>query len=123
MPFAIEHIGDRDYVHVTFTGPLTMALAREYLAALLPILEETGCQRLLSDSVNAQIQLSSRDILQFPKMMQASPLTESLKRAVLGSEGTSGYEMFETFSKIQGHDLRIFTDRDDALEWLLSDED
>lgn len=121
MPFTIEHITDRDYLLATFTGPFTMALVREYIEALLPILEATGCQRLLSDSTAAQIQLSSKDIMQFPKMVEASPLTTALKRAALAPAGASDYEMYETFSKIQGQDVRVFTDRSEALEWLLSD--
>jgi hypothetical protein len=121
MPFKIEHIADRDYLLVTFTGPITMALVREYMDALLPILEETGCRRLLSDSTHAQLQVTTMDILQFPKMAETTPLTTELKRAALAPEDTSGYEMYETFSKIQGQDVRVFTDRSEALEWLLSD--
>jgi hypothetical protein len=30
--------------------------------------------------------------------------------------------MYETFSKIQGQDVRVFKDRSEALEWLLADE-
>jgi hypothetical protein len=123
MPFTIEYIEDRDYLLATFTGPFTMALVRDYIEALLPVLEGTGCRRLLSDSTDAQIQVSSRDILQFPKMVQGSPLTATLKRAALAPKGTSGYEMYETFSRIQGQHLRVFTDRSEALEWLLSDAD
>jgi hypothetical protein len=121
MPFTIEYIAARNYILSTFTGPITMALVDEYIDALLPVLEDSGCRRLLSDSTAAQIQVTTMDIMQFPKMAGASPLTSALKRAALAPEGTSGYEMYETFSKIQGQNVRIFTDRTDALEWLLSD--
>ena len=122
MPFTIEYKGDQDYILSTFTGPITMALVHQYIDALLPVLEDTGCQRLLSDSANAQLQVTTMDIMQFPKMAEASPLTTALKRAALAPDGTSGYEMYETFSKIQGHDVRVFKDRSEALEWLLSDD-
>ena len=121
MPFTIEYIGDRDYILSTFTGPITMAVVHAYIDALLPILEDTGCHRLLSDSTDAQIQVTTMDIIKFPKLAEASPLTTDLKRAALAPVGTSGYEMYETFSKIQGHEVRVFTDRPEALEWLLSD--
>ena len=123
MPFTIEYIGDRDYILSTFTGPITMALVHKYIEALLPILEDTGCQRLLSDSTHARIQVTSMDIMQFPKMAEVSPLTTALKRAALAPVDTSGYEMYEAFSRIQGHSVRVFTDRSEAAEWLLSDED
>lgn len=121
MPFTIEHIADQDYILSTFTGLVTMDLIHEYIDALLPILEDTGCHRLLNDSIHAQIQVSSMDIMQFPKMAEASPLISDLKRAALAPADTSNYEMYETFSKMQGQYVQVFTDRSEALEWLLSD--
>lgn len=123
MPFEIAYNADADYVVSTFTGRVTMAMARDYITALLPVLEETGCTRVLSDSSQAQIQVTSMDIMQFPKMVSASPLTARLKRAALSAEGSSGYEMYATLSKMQGQNIQVFTDRDKALEWLLSDDD
>jgi hypothetical protein len=123
MPYEIQYNKEDDYIEATFTGVINMRLVRDYIAALLPILEETGCKRLLSDSMGAQLQLTSMDILKFPKMAEESPLTAGLKRAVLAAEGSSGYEMYATFSKMQGQNLRVFTDRDEAVEWLFSDGD
>ena len=121
MPFKIEHITDSDYLLVTFTGPITMAVVHAYIDALLPILEESGCHRLLNDSTHAQLRVTTMDILQFPKIAETTPLTTELKRAALAPGDTSGYEMYETFSKIQGQEVQVFTDRTEALEWLLSD--
>ena len=123
MPYKIEYIQAQDYILSTFTGPITMAVVHKYIDELLPILTDTGCQRLLSDSTNAQLQVTTMDIMQFPAMAEASPLTSTLKRAALAPGGTSGYEMYETFSKMQGQDVRVFNDRSEALEWLLSDAD
>lgn len=123
MPYDITYNADDDYIVSTFTGIVNMTLVKEYIAALLPILEETGCRKLLSDSTEARIQLTSMDILQFPKMADASPLTARLKRAAVAAEGTSGYEMYATLSKMQGQYVQVFTDRKEAVKWLLSDGD
>jgi len=122
MPFDISYNAEEDYIVATFTGIINMKLVSDYIAALIPVLEETGCTRLLSDSTEAQLQLSAMDIMKFPKMAAASPLTARLKRAALAAEGTSGYEMYATFSKMQGQDLQVFTDRKEAVAWLLSDQ-
>ncbi len=100
-----------------------MTLIKEYIAALLPILEKTGCERLLSDSRTAELQVSSMDIMKFPKMTEASPLTSKLKRAAIASPGTSGYEMYQVLSEIQGQREQVFARREDALKWLFEDED
>ena len=123
MPYTIRYDSEKECVFATFTGNISMPLVREYIAALLPVLEETDCHLLLSDCLEAEVHLSSRDIMQFPKMAEVSPLTTALKRAALAPVDTSGYEMYEAFSRIQGHSVRVFTDRSEAAEWLLSDED
>jgi hypothetical protein len=122
MPFNIEYDAEQDCIFSTFIGEITMAVTKEYIAALLPVLERTGCRRVLSDSRRATLKLTSRDILQFPKMAEASPLTASLKRAVLASPGTSGYELYETLSTLQGQNVKVFETRADALQWLLADD-
>ncbi|VGO20260.1 hypothetical protein [Pontiella sulfatireligans] len=123
MPFEIQYDSEEDCIFAVFIGKVTMQLTREYIAALLPILEETGCQRLLSDSRTAELQVSAMDIMQFPKMANASPLTANLKRAVLASPGTSGYELYETLCGIQGQRVKLFSSKKEALEWLMEDSD
>jgi hypothetical protein len=118
MPFEIEYNADQDCIFATFTGEITMSLTKEYIGALLPILKETGCQRLLSDSRDAKLKLSSMDIMQFPKMAQASPLTANLKRAVVASPGTSGYELYETLCNLQGQNVQVFSSKEKAMDWL-----
>ncbi|WP_372794746.1 hypothetical protein [Pontiella sp.] len=121
MPFNIEYDAADDLIVATFLGPVTMALVKEYIAALLPLLEKTGCKRVLSDSRNGDLELSSIDIMQFPKMAGASPLTSGLKRAVLKRPGTRGYEMYATMCNAQGQNVKLFESRAEAVEWLKSD--
>ncbi len=123
MPFEITYNDKDDYIVSTFTGLINMTMVHEYLDALIPVLEKTGARRLLSDSTEAQVQVSAMDIMQFPHLAEASPLTAGLKRAALAAEGSSGYLMYETFSKMQGQNVRVFTDRDEAVQWLLTDEE
>lgn len=123
MPFEIHYDADAQCVMVRFTGKLTMPLVQEYIATLIPLLEEHDCHRVLSDSREAELQLSALDIMQFPKMADASPLTARCKRAVLAAPGTSGYDMYETLSKMQGHKVQLFSSPADAMDWLLAEEE
>ena len=121
MPFNIEYDADQKVIVATFLGEITMGLVKEYIAALLPVLEETGCQRVLSDSRNAELKLSSIDIMKFPGMAKGSPLTENLKRAVLMKPSTSGYELYETLSNVRGQNVRVFATKAHAMAWPLDD--
>ena len=123
MPFEIQYDAEKECIFATFTGKITMALVHEYIDAILPVLEEHDCKRVLSDSRNAEIQLSAIDILSFPKLAAKSRHVMRCKRAVLASPGQSGYVMYETLSVIQGQKVRIFPDRDEAMKWLLEDSD
>ena len=121
MPFEISYDAEHECVIAVFTGKITMTLVREYIAAVTPLLEEHDCQRLLSDSREGTLELSATDILTFPKLADESPLTARCKRAVLAPPKKSGYVMYEALSLIRGHKVRVFTDREKAMEWLLSD--
>jgi hypothetical protein len=118
MIFDIQYDSDQDCIFATFNGRVSMSVVRDYIAALLPILEETDCRRLLSDSREAEVHLTSSEIMQFPKLAAESPLTARLKRAVVATQGTSGYDLYETLSKVSGQQVRVFTTKEDALSWL-----
>lgn len=122
MIYDIQYDAEQDCVFVKFNGRISMSIVREYVAALLPVLEETDCRRLLSDCMDAEVNLSSSDIMQFPKIAAESPLTTRLKRAVVATPGTSGYELYEILSKVLGQQLRVFKTREEAMKWLM-DED
>jgi hypothetical protein len=118
MIFDIQYDSDQDCIFATFNGRVSMSVVRDYITALLPILEETDCRRLLSDSREAEVHLTSSEIMQFPKLAAESPLTARLKRAVVATQGTSGYDLYETLSKVSGQQVRVFTTKEDALSWL-----
>jgi len=123
MPYDLKYHAEQDYIEATLTDRLTMGVVRNYLAKLLPVLEKTDCRRVLTDARKAESQSTARDILQFPEMLAASPLTQRLKRAILIKPGASGFDLLEIISNLQGQNVQLFTEQDKALEWLLSDED
>ena len=123
MPFEISYDAEHECVVSVFTGKITMPLVREYIAAVVPVLEEHDCRRVLSDSREATLELSATDILTFPKLADESPITAQCRRAVLAPPKKSGYMMYEALSLIRGHKVRVFTDRDKAMEWLLNDRE
>ena len=119
MSFDIKYDSAQECITVTFTGRVSMPTVRKYLDALLPLLEETDCTRLLSDCSEAGINLTSSDIMQFPKIAAESPLTARLRRAVVATPGTGGFELYEILSKVMGQEVRVFNTREEAMEWLM----
>lgn len=123
MIFDIKYDPEKDCIFVKFSGRISMPIVSKYLEELLPILEDSKCNRLLSDCLEAEVHLSSSDIMQFPKIAAESPLTDRLRRAVVATPGTSGYELYEILSKVMGQPVRVFKTREEAMEWLMDDAD
>lgn len=121
MPYTIEYDEEQNCVFARFTGIIDMALTLEYIAEVTQILKVKNCRRLLNDSTEAQLKLNGRDILSFPKLAQISEETKLAKRAVLARPNTSGYLLYETLSHMAGQKVKIFYDREEALQWLMSD--
>ena len=61
--------------------------------------------------------------MQFPKIAAKSPLTARLKRAVVATPGTSGFELYEILSKVMGQPVRVFETMKEAEAWLAEDTD
>jgi hypothetical protein len=121
MGFDIKYDSEQECITVTFTGRVSTPIVRKYLDALLPLLEETGCTRLLSDCREAETRFTSSDIMQFPKIAEETPLTAQLKRAVVAIPGTSGFELYEILSKVMGQQLRLFESMEEAQAWLFAE--
>ena len=122
MPYVIEHVADKHYLHVTAKGDLSLAAARIYLERVTEVLEKTGVTRILFDASKGSIRFSVIDLIKLRQMVSESAESKC-KRALVDTSGRSGLDFFESVSRSHGEEMRAFTDVDKALEWLLADTD
>ncbi len=82
-------------------------------------LKETGCFRFLFDQTDATILANA--IQTYVAATPGPALSSTLKRlrvAVLRSQITEDDRFFETVTFNRGYELRYFTDRCQAVQWL-----
>ena len=122
MPFNIHYNAEKHYLHVNVTGDMTLSAARQYLADVAVVLKETGATRILIDARKANQRLSSLDLMKVSQMVSESAEAQC-KRALVDKPGRSGLSLFESVSRGRGQPIRGFNDLDEALDWLLSDQE
>lgn len=121
MPYSIRYDEQLNCVFSRFDGVLTMAVIKAYLDEVLPLLEKTGCLRVLNDTRDARLSLTSMDIMKMPKMAKQHMFTYPIKRALLAPHGMSGYDLFAILSNMLGQKVRIFHDEEEAMAWLMTE--
>ena len=113
---------DRGFLLVKIIGDLDLASIRKQDPYTEEILKGTAVRRILVDNRLAKVRLTSLDIFALARMREGSFLG-SCKHALVYAPGSSGPEMFESITQGLDMPLRIFTDYDEALAWLLKDSD
>lgn len=126
MPYIINFIEDQGIVTITNTGKVTHEdfVKQTQEAIELARMKETGL--FLSELTHLTNKITTLEIFRFPEIYEGFGVSRASRLAVLipGAEKcTSFYEdmnFFETVCQNRGWVVRIFNDRDAAVEWLLS---
>ena len=71
---------------------------------------------------HAKLTEETLDIYNMPKSARQAGIEHRFKRALVVSELSSDFHFLETVFINQGHIVKMFTDFDAALHWLLNKE-
>lgn len=122
MFYEIDYINEQDYIMVTVTGDLTLPTLKELAVDVAGFIEQYGCNRILNDMRQANLTGDAFNIYNMPKTASQAGIGPHCRRALLVSELSSDFHFLETVFINQGHIVKIFTDLDEALRWLLNKE-
>lgn len=120
MSHNLTYDSETGCVILRIQGRVTMKLIQELAPQVARMFRETKCQRFLNDMSTAVIDVSFMDVYGSPKAMDESGITRDIRRALVVPSDFKQSEFLETVTRNRGHDLRIFTDVDEAKRWLLS---
>ena len=114
-------------VHNTFSGSPTGKQFREALDAGAEVMKKYGSTKWLSDDRENQVQFSDEDnqwadSVWFPKMLQVGWKTWAMVVPEAVAARDSLVEIIDNIFE-QGIRISVFTDLDEALEWLSNVED
>lgn len=121
MEFEIDLAADGSHICVTINSVLTQELRRRYIEAALALARETGLNRFLIDARTAPSSTSVVDDYQAAyEITRQSGVRPGTRIAGLLAEGDSSRAFLETVANNAGFQVRMFTDKADALDWLSS---
>jgi len=118
MPFHGSYDESQGVLVFRFEGVAAAEDVEPFIQEAVRLAGEHQCRRILSDFRGAKLALSTSEIFRLTERFQASGIDETWKRAILVDTQTSNYGFQERVARERGHQVRVFTDHDDALNWL-----
>lgn len=123
MTTNIEIIQTQDFIRAKPDGALDLKASRNLLKDLVIQFDAAGQYRVLIDTRGADVDLSSTDIFELGVALTAEPALVREKVAILvPPEEKVNAAFFETVSINRGANLRVFTDFETAITWLIMKE-
>lgn len=111
---------DSDCIELTVEGVFTMERLKRIAPEVAKLSEESGCQCILNDMSAATIDISLGEVYSSPQEMDNSGILRTTRRALVVPHDFDQAAFLETVTRNRGHNLKVFRDRESALEWLHS---
>jgi hypothetical protein len=119
LAYEVELIEYGNFVRLTLWGVLTRTDHEEFRAKARSALAETGWAKVLIDTTGADPEMSLTDDFKFTSGHQ-SQLPPNLRTAIVHrADETARYRFIENVAINRGVNIRTFTDKTEALAWLL----
>lgn len=126
MSFCIGYDAEHNIIEGVFTGLVNSNILKQYSIDCEKIYKENRCNLSLSDYRDATFEISVVDIYRLPQkhndLLNSVGLNiHILKRAaVFSKEAFNLAQFFEDVAVNRGQKFKGFTDKVEALEWLLT---
>jgi len=123
MPTNIKIIQTQDFIRAAPDGALDVTASRDLLKDLVRKFDTAGQYHVLVDTREAEVRLSDINIFELGFALAAEPALAREKVALLvPPEEKENAEYFETVGRNRGANLRVFTDFETAITWLILKE-
>ena len=122
MPYTVDFLEDRGIVVIENTGKITYEDFEKQTREAVELGRLKNARLGLSDCTRLTGNLDTLELFDFPKMYERVGLPKSHKLAILMSEelaASEGVEFFETVCRNRGWQIRVFSARESAFQWLL----
>jgi hypothetical protein len=124
MPFDIRYYENEYIIESNLLGDFDWQVMVNMVPALAKQIKEKECNRVLLDYRSGKINLSTLKIYDTPVKLKEEfekygVNLFALKRVLLINAIDSDHKFFETVMLNQGQTLKIFLDKDSAIQWLI----
>ncbi|WP_374603384.1 hypothetical protein [Arenimonas sp.] len=125
MGWNIEYLADQDVVQVTAEGLHDRRTLRELTRDAVVAGHQHRCPRFLVDHRRTRLALGAAEIFDMPRRGEDAGFGPDLRIAILIEADGPTRGDFEFYAVQCGnlgiHVMRLFFDRDQAMEWLTAD--
>ena len=118
MDFEITYDPEMKCVVGKLNGIMDTQTVRIYVKEISAVAKKHNCKKFINDLREAEIKLSITDLYNAPKEVTTDEFDRTWKRAIVVKERTDSISFFETTSRNQGFQVKIFDNIEEALEWL-----
>ncbi|MFY0592497.1 hypothetical protein [Roseivirga sp.] len=119
MNIEVDFLERSNIVSGRISGELTKEIAKHYFTEVGEIAAENGCERVLTDVRDADINVTDHDMRVLSKELVQIGLSSSYRRAIVLKDDVSVYKEWGNHCFSAGHkNLRLFVDCEVAKEWL-----
>lgn len=123
MAYTLEFNRSLGIVELSYTGLFTAQESEESTARAIALGKDHGDADALVDATEVEIDVSIADLLDLPNRQYAAQgMNRRVRVAVVSPKRRQDQEavkFYETACFNRGWNVRLFTSRDDGIEWLM----
>jgi hypothetical protein len=126
MGWEIKFIQDHGVVSTTVSGIVTLVDIKKISEDAYKEAKSNDANRLFSDYRGASLHLSISDIMDLPHTLWNLGRRSNFRSAIVysvDSKNKPDYDFFNTRCFNSSHYAKVFTDYDEAYQWLIYDTD
>jgi hypothetical protein len=123
MPFEIKLLDDHKIIEISYAGDVTSPELLEAFKAVILFSQKTGVGLFLADCTMMEGGHSLFDLFELIKQYDNTDFRDMGKEAVLLPNDEKAAEnavFYENACFNRGYNVKIFTDRETAVKWLLN---
>jgi hypothetical protein len=125
MAFAVKYNPELSIIESVFTDNVTAEELLMLEAQCIALAKETNSTRFLTDATAATLKVSISKLFHLPEFYQDQGLQRPVRIVVLPPTSNTGKELvdfYETVCLNRGWTVKIIGERQEALDWLLGEE-
>lgn len=119
MSYELAYDPDKEIIYGRLYGYIDADVIMQVAIELAQLIVRHECYRFLNDAREATLTQSMRDVTLMPDIMAIAGVHMQCKRAFVVREVSTETDFLQGIADISGHNLRVFTDIDEANEWLM----
>ncbi len=123
MPWRAQLDAPRNLVEVAYSEDVSAADIRESALAVIGLMKQADTGLVLADITTAtRLELSTSEVVGLPELFRRLGLDRPFREAMiapLDSSVRDQAEFYETVCVNRGIPVRVFRDRDSAVQWLV----